>query len=58
MIKIRITGLPGDIESFLSYIREHFFISKESKAYKDSNSKFSRKYVEVERKSNENNKLS
>ena len=58
MVKIRITGLPDDIESFLSYIREHFFISKESKAYKDSNSKFSRKYVEVTNKSNENDKCS
>lgn len=58
MIKIRITGLPDDIESFLSCIRKHFFISKESKAYKDSNSKFSRKYVAVGNKNNENDKCS
>lgn len=56
MLKIRITGLPVDIESFLSYIRKYFFISKESKAYKDSNSKFSRKYVDVEDKNHENDK--
>lgn len=50
MIKNRITGLPNELDCFLSELREHFLISEESKAYKNSNSKFARKYVDVEEK--------
>lgn len=53
MIKIRITGLPDEIECFLTELREHFFVLKESNVYKDSNSKYSRKYINVEEKDND-----
>ena len=48
MIKIRITGLPDEVERFLKKLREHFFILNETKPCKNSNSKFVRKYVDVQ----------
>lgn len=53
MLKIRITGLPDEMERFLKKLREHFLILKESKPCKNSNSKFVRKYVDVEDNKNE-----
>lgn len=48
MIKIRITGLPDEMECFLTKLREHYFVLNESKPCKNSNSKFVRKYIDVE----------
>lgn len=48
MIKIRITGLPDEVECFLKKLREHFFILNETKPCKNSNSKFVRKYVDLQ----------
>lgn len=48
MIKIRITGLPDEIERFLTEIRKRFSVLSESKTFKNSNSNFSRKYVDVQ----------
>ena len=49
MIKIRITGLPDDIDSFLNDLRELFSVINESKSYKNANSQYVRKYIDVER---------
>lgn len=48
MIKIRITGLPGEVDSFLKKLRKLFFISDESKPYKNSNSRYIRRYIDVQ----------
>jgi hypothetical protein len=48
MVKIRITGLPDEVERFLDKFRKHFFILNETKPCKNSNSKFVRKYVDVQ----------
>lgn len=48
MIKIRITGLPDDIQCFLNKLRKHFSVSNESKTYKNNNSKFQRIYVDLQ----------
>ena len=48
MIKIRITGLPDEVERFLKKFREHFSILNETKPCKNSNSEFVRKYVDVQ----------
>jgi chromosome partitioning protein len=50
MVKIRMTGLPDEMDSFLSELREHFLVSEESKAYRNSNSRFVRKYIDMEEK--------
>jgi len=52
MIKIRITGLPDDVDSFLNDLRELFTVVEESKAYKNANSQYVRKYIDVERGNN------
>lgn len=54
MIKIRITGLPGEVESFLKKLRKLFLISDESKAYKNSNSKYVRRYIDIEERGSDN----
>lgn len=48
MLKIRITGLPDEIERFLNELRKRFSISHESNPCRDSRSKFVRKYIDVE----------
>ena len=48
MVKIRITALPNEIDSFLNSFKERFLVSDESKPYKNSNSKFERMYMDVE----------
>ena len=48
MLKIRITGLPDEIERFLNELRKRFSISHESNSCRDSRSKFVRKYIDVE----------
>lgn len=55
MIKIRITGLPGEIERFLAEFKEHFFVLHESKPCKNSNSRFVRKYIDVQKDDKEHN---
>lgn len=51
MIKTRLTGLPADLDSFLNDFKRYFLVSEESKSYQNSNSKFVRKYMDVEEKS-------
>lgn len=54
MIKIRITGLPDDVDSFLNELRKLFSVMDESKPCKNSSSKFVRIYADVqEEKHNE-----
>lgn len=53
MIKIKITGLPNEVDSFLNDLRGLFSVSDESKSYPNSNSKYVRKYVDVENRRNE-----
>lgn len=48
MIKLRITGLPDELECFLDELRKHFPILNESKSYKNNSSRYVRKYVDVE----------
>lgn len=55
MIKIRITGLPDEIERFLTELRKRFFILNESKTFKNSCSSFSRKYVDLQKEENDSN---
>ena len=52
MIKLRITGLPDDVDSFLDNLRELFSIAEESKPYKNTNSQYVRKYVDIEKRGN------
>ena len=52
MIKIRITGLPDDVDSFLSNLRKLFSVIDESKPYQNRNSKFVRRYADIERRGN------
>ena len=54
MIKIRITGLSDDVDSFLDNIRKLFSVMDESKSYKNNNSKYVRKYVDIEERGKEN----
>lgn len=54
MIKIRITGLPDEVDSFLNLLRELFSITAESKPYQNSNSKYVRRYIDVEERGSEN----
>ena len=54
MLKIRITGLPGEVDSFLNLLRELFFVTEESKPYKNSNSRFVRTYIDIEERGSEN----
>lgn len=54
MIKIRITGLPDEVDSFLNDLRRLFSVTDESKSYPNSHSKYVRKYVDVENRRNEN----
>ena len=48
MIKIRITGLPGEVELSLGKLKRYFYILKESKPCKDRNSKYVRVYMDAE----------
>jgi hypothetical protein len=50
MIKIRITGLPDEVDSFLNELRELFSVTEESKSYKNTKSKYVRKYVDIEKR--------
>lgn len=54
MIKIRITGLPDDVDSFLDDLRELFSVTDESKSYPNSRSRYVRKYIDIEDRGNEN----
>ena len=54
MVKIRITGLPEELENFLTELKKFFFILNVSKSYKDSKSKYVRKYVDIVKRGNEN----
>ncbi|HEX3037968.1 MAG TPA: DUF3970 family protein [Oscillospiraceae bacterium] len=54
MLKIRLTGLPDEVDSFLSILRKLFCVTDESKSYKNSNSKYVRKYFDVEKRGNDN----
>jgi hypothetical protein len=54
MVKIRITVLPDELESFLIELKKHFFILNVYKAYKNSNSKYVRKYADIKKRGNEN----
>lgn len=56
MVKIRITGLPDEMDSFLKKFRERFLVTSESKPYKNSSSKFVRKYMDVEDDGNKQEK--
>jgi hypothetical protein len=52
MIKIRITGLPDELECFLNELRKHFSVLNVSKPYQNSNSKFVRIYADVQEDKN------
>lgn len=54
MIKIRITGLPDEMDCFLKKLRELFYVSVESKSYKNSNSKYVRRYIDIEERGKKN----
>lgn len=54
MIKLRITGLPDDVDSFLNELRELFSVTDESKPCQNSHSKFVRKYVDIVKRGKEN----
>ena len=49
-----MTGLPDELDSFLIELKKHFLILDETKAYKNSSSKFVRKYADIEKRGNEN----
>jgi len=50
MVKIRLWGLPDEIEDAVKSLQEGFKILSESRQYKDKKSEYVRVYVEVESK--------
>lgn len=54
MIKIRITGLPGEVDRFLEKHRKLFFVSDESEPYKNSKSRYVQRYIDIEERGSEN----
>lgn len=48
MLKIRIEGLPEEIDKFMEPFRKKHNVLMESKTYKNRNSKYVRLYVEIE----------
>ena len=54
MIKIRLTGIPTELDMTVKELKKHFEVLNETKDYKNSNSKFVRKYANIEKRGNEN----
>jgi hypothetical protein len=54
MIKIRLTGISTELDETIKELKKHFKVLNETKDYKNSNSKFVRKYADIERRGNEN----
>ena len=48
MVKLRIEGLPSEIEKTVDTLTDNFLILNESRIYPNRNSQFVRKYLEVE----------
>lgn len=51
MIKIRLEGLPKELNEALETVRENFDILSESDPYKNNRSKYYRIYLDVAEKS-------
>ena len=54
MIKIRLTGISTELDATVKELKKHFEVLNETKDYKNSNSKFVRKYADIEKRGNEN----
>lgn len=48
MLKIRIEGLPEDVEKYLKDFRKNNRVLQESGQYQNRNSKYVRAYLEIE----------
>lgn len=48
MVKIRLEGLPDEVENLLVKVRKDFNILQESNQYPNRNSKYIRVYLDVE----------
>lgn len=48
MVKIRITGIPGEVEEAVKKLEESFFILSKSGDYENRNSVYVRSYIEAE----------
>ncbi|MGG2201899.1 DUF3970 family protein [Paenibacillus validus] len=46
MVKIRVQGLPSEIQTFLQTFREDYDILQESSEYPNRNSQYVRVYIE------------
>lgn len=49
MIKIRVEGVPAEVNNTLVRIRKAFRVLSESRPYQNRNSEYVRVYVEIEK---------
>ncbi|KAF6573823.1 DUF3970 family protein [Paenibacillus sp. SEL3] len=47
MLKIRVEGIPEEIDQFLEHFEDYYRVLKRSKAYQNRNSEYVRVYVDV-----------
>jgi len=50
LVKVRLQGLPDEVEEILKQLREQFRILEESNQYDNRNSEYVRVYLDVEKK--------
>lgn len=50
MLKIRVEGLPDEVEKYIKKFKENNEVLQVSKPYKNRNSKYIRVYLEIENK--------
>jgi Protein of unknown function (DUF3970) len=48
MVKIRLQGLPEEVERLVESLKDHYRILYESSQYKNRNSEYVRVYLDVE----------
>ncbi|WP_445744859.1 DUF3970 family protein [Paenibacillus sp. FSL L8-0641] len=47
MLKIRVEGIPEEIDQFLEHFEDYYRVLKRSKVYQNRNSEYVRVYVDV-----------
>ncbi|GIP08810.1 DUF3970 family protein [Paenibacillus macerans] len=47
MLKIRVEGLPREIDRFLEHFQDYYRVLQRSKPYPNRNSEYVRVYVEI-----------
>ena len=54
MVKIRVEGLPAEVEAATEKLKKIYHILSESKQYKNRNSEYIRVYLDIEAVDQEN----